>query len=936
MTNTATTPNSSSMATMSMMLDTDDDTSRAYASISAQLETWTSPKLGHAHSAATYEEDTDAWLQQTLAAPAAAAAANSPTLDDPTGGRGTPIMSNSVRNSASPFGGVVSPWIEHERVSTPFQLATTTDPHYRSHHDALWHHVQAKRNLSERTRLAREEASLSGRKAPDLRMLLKEEERGDFELLSALSSDTPLFSLLAKLRPLGVDVMLWDESSQHKMLVRQAVASLSDQKALTPAQLIHQFYSSSSAPLVLKRRNAILEWLQDWNAQSIDRMPLPKKTNAMWPESLEQLQLRSNSYHKVKTLHPDAPLLVKETATATATEPLYGTDNDQDKLLLKACLSYILAGRMDLAQHLCRKQGQPWRCAIWNGGVPHDITSVPNDETQQMMLVQVGNPARFLWKRQVAKLVKVASTDEEAAIYALLCNDMSSALVNPVLRTWHAGLYVCFNALKGRLEDELLQLAGKGKEYEACTFEQLKATMGVASLDEPGILETLAASPFEEMRTATSMQGAMASILVGKQALVRYCQSEVSANDDKANLRRFVHFVLYLDSVNELATPTVLEGMEEIKNQAVLNYLSYLATQPSLWRFMAIYASFLPTDTLLSVVPDLLTKIELEEERRTIATQFKELLNGSDVTILKSTVMLILAKGTSSDLSKCKSVKWLTHVQEHLDEALVCANAILRHFLIQQNIPMATTFIRVHLPDNVIANDDDDDDNHNARREFQALRFYLQAMEAFEQWKQVMLVTLPETKSKSFSRQSLTASDIEIADSMERRLFVEQKQEASRKVVESALTAELKLMEVLSFGGGWLLEADDEDEDAMDDEGDRDKLKREGEMEKLRSLCIPEVVFMLHNVCDETATWMESSLEDGVPRLGKTMKNVLSALDDFDGVLNPLYWIRRAKGFITVVASDENDICDAFGNHHMKQLNKLIQDIAIRELDLDE
>ena len=926
------------MTTSSMMMDTDDDTSRAYASISAQLDTWTSPKLGHVHSAAMYEEDTDAWLQQTLANPsAAAAAANSPALDDPTGGRGTPIMSNSVRNSASPYGGVVSPWVEHMRVSTPFQLATTTDPHFRSHHDALWRHVQAKRNLSERKRLALEEASLSGKNAPDLRMLLQEEERSDIELLSALSSDTPLFSLLAKLRPLGIDVMIWDESNHHKMLVRQAMASLAGQKGLTPAQLIHQFYSSSSAPTVLKRRNAILEWLQDWFAQSIDNMPLPKKTTAMWPESLEQLQMSSNSHDKVKTLHPDAPLLVQETATATATEPLYGTDNSQDKLLLKACLSYILAGRMDLAQQLCRKQGQPWRSAVWNGGVPHDVTSVPNEETQQMILVQVGNPARFLWKRQVSKLVKVVSTDEEAAIYALLCNDMSSALANPLLRTWHAGLYVCFNALKGRLEDELLHLAGKGKEYEACTSEQLKATIGVASLDEPGILETLAASPFEEMRTATSMQGAMASILVGTQALVRYCQAEVSASGDKANLRRFVHLVLYLDSIKELTTPTtVLESMEEIKNTAVLNYLLHLATQPSLWRFMAIYASFLPTDTLLSVVPDLLTKIEVEEERRTIATQFKELLNGLDITILKSTVMLILAKGTSSDLSKCRSVKWLTYVQEHLGEAQVCANSILRHFLIQQNAPMATTFIRVHLPESVIVNGDDDDNCYNARREFEAYRLYLQAMEAFEQWKQVMLVTLPETKSKNFSRQCLTLSDIEIADSMERRLFVEQKQEASRKVVETALAAEHKLMEVLSFGGGWLLEEDDDEDDAMDDEGKSDDIKREGEMEKLRSQCIPEVVFMLHNVCDETATWMESSLEDGVPRLGKTVKDVLSALDDFDGVLNPLYWIRRAKGFITVVASDENDICDAFGNQHVKQLNKLMQDIAIRELDLDE
>ena len=92
---------------------------------------------------------------------------------------------------------------------------------------------------------------------------------------------------------------------------------------------------------------------------------------------------------------------------------------------------------------------------------------------------------------------------------------------------------------------------------------------------------------------------------------------------------------------------------------------------------------------------------------------------------------------------------------------------------------------------------------------------------------------------------------------------------------------------------------------------------------------------MLHNVCDETATWMESSLEDGAIRLERSTQEVLKALDDCEGVFDPLYWIRRAKGFITIVASDENDIMNAIGTQEMKHLNKLIQETVIRELDYE-
>ena len=907
-----------------MMMETDDDASRAYASISAQLETWTSPRLGNTYALSTYEEDTDEWLQQTLAK-------DLPTEDD---GRGTPIMSNNSRDSAkkqmlSSPEGVVSPWIE--RVTNPSQSTSSMDSNHRTYHDAMWWHIQANRNIAQRMQMARDEATLRGQSVADLTALGKEDERADLDLLSSLAIDTPLFSLLATLRTLGVHVMLWDDSSKHQVQVRQSMSYLATQTSLTPAQLIFQLHSASSAPLILQRRKAILKWLQAWHSQAMEQLVLPRKTIAMWPQSLEHLQQKSTSNDKVNTLHPDAPLLIQDTAT----EPLYGTDNAQDKLLLKACLVFILAGRMDLAQDLCRKQGQPWRCAIWNGGIPHDITVVPNDNTQVMMTKQIGNPARFLWKRQVAKLVKAVNSQEEAAICSLLCNDMGSALVNPLLRTWQAGLYTCFTALQGRLEDELLHLAGKGKEYETFTLQQLNATSNVASLDEPRILETLAASPFEDMRTSTPMQGAMASVLVGKQAVIRYCQSETNIDDDKANLRRLLHFVIYLDSLQRSTSPVILEGMHLIKNQLLQEYLLHLSQQPSLWRFMALYASLLPTNTMLSVVPNLLTKVELELERKTIATQLNDLLPGLDITILKSTVMLILA-GTGSEAIKCNAIMWLTHFREHMAEALVCANATLRLFIIRNKLATATNFIRLHLPDTVIANDSSG--NENAYREFQALRCYLEAIEAFEQWKQVMIDTVPETKAKKLSRHSLSASEVDIAASMERRLFIEKKQDISRMVVVTALAAHQRLMEVLGFEGGWLLEDnddDDNDDDAMEQENEVEETSRQNELEKLRLQCVPEVVFMLHNVCDETATWMESSLEDGAIRLERSTQEVLKALDDCEGVFDPLYWIRRAKGFITIVASDENDIMNAIGTQEMKHLNKLIQETVIRELDYE-
>jgi nuclear pore complex protein Nup107 len=914
--------------------DGDDEAARAYAAISQQLQSWTSPNLA-ASSSVDYSQDSVQWMKSF------ANDGTSLTPQKRSSGAATPIMSNSgKKQSLSPLDDDLSPWIDRS-----LSTRSTTETHeYRRYHDILYTYLAARRSLSERLRLTEQEAALVAKNvaALDVSLLAQEERRIELEYLSSLAAledvlEGNVWSLLATLRSLGIDALLWQEKDGISTFLRK-LASRTDE---TPGKLVNDLYHSPISPLILQRRKQILTWMEQCHEESLVGMDLPRKLDSMWPASLERLQRGANDPTKVTSLDPDAPLLVADSAS-----PLYGKDGEHEEVLMKACLAYTRSGRMDEAMTACQRQGQPWKCAAWSGGEPYDVQLIPDPESQQVVAIQVGNRRRALWKRTCWALARSPRlTDAEAAIYAILSNDVQTALKNPALRSWEGGMYACWSAMLGRLEDDVLHRHNISKKIPQ-EEEQLQATASIASWNEASILNILLTSPFEEMRPTDALRGAMASFLVGKNAVVAYVLRAGAELDshDLEHLRFLAHLLLYLDSLSAGTTATTLSGVAIVKNRVVLQYLQQLGLRPDLWHMLALYASLLPTESMIQEYSPILCNVQADDERASMCKQMQELLpSGMDLVVLRRVVRLLLKE--QDPHGSMRSIKWLCHSDEHLGDALVCTNMLLRNFLLARDdqVSRALLFIDQHLPKRVLefvksSSSQDEEMNdastlnliRDSKLEFGALQCYLEAYRAFMNWKEVMKDTPPTTVTSKIvqNRAALNRIELDIANSAERRELVQQKRMTSRKIVEAADAARSKLLQVLTYPGGWLLE-----EDSIRQGNNDEARQRCRELVDLQARYLPRAVFFFHNVCSETATWMADSLDDAVPVLGKKALFTLDSASELaSSPLSPHYWIQHAMSLAETVAAEENGICDTFSEDDTKHFCALMAESEVLDL----
>lgn len=918
--------------------DDDVEASRSYAAVSAQLESWTSPKVGNLASNWGVYEDAVQWMETSplgkqkdhISPSIDVTPPRSPIDGDST--PGTPIMSNSAKKST--IGQLPIDLMDVPSISKAFSASATSD-NYRLYHDAMLRFLRSDQATNQLAILGESQSN-----SKDQLMI-------DLEYLQTLAGDNnALWSLLLKLRSLGLDAIWMDDTESTEGIQQRHISDtlqkLSSPKLLhTHAQVIQSLYEESS-PMFFRRRKALFQWLQENNARR--DIKLPRKISSsqhMWPESTKAIRRGITRPDKIQSVHPDAPFLISESR-----EPLFGGDGKHEKDLLQACLNYILAGRLDKATQLCKAHGQPWRAAVWQGGQPFMIGTIPNKEKQSMVDVNMGNPCRLMWKSQCRKLASV-TVDEEAAIYSVLANDTQKALTSPCLRSWESGLYICLSSMVERLEDELIhlynaQLRKSGRVLPGNNFEQeeldhLLATANAAMFSEKSIMNTLASSPYEEMKGKTIYQQIMTAFIQGRAAVISFLQSQCSQSEDEQTLRTVTHLMLFIYSLSTRpGSPVQMDGLGKLKEDCLLRYLDHLATRPDLVQFSVVYAAMLPTDTMLNVYPKLLTKVQVPSERKELWEQMKELFkDGVDLRILKSIVQLMIADKDLNNVQKCQSIGWLSFTQDHYEEALKYANAIVRQLLLNEEASVANEFLWEYFPR--VVQSEEQEGLISTRREHDALQVFLEANEAFENWKECMTET-SETpsfcKKDELNKSKLNAMEKEIALSMEKRQIIEEKQKVSGKIIDAANAARCKLNEVLTFDGGWLQEYDDEDDIESSDE-----IQRAKELKQLQSELIPQVVFMAHNVYNETATWMKNMLEDAIPLVGNTENEVLCVLAQDGGdsptttPLAPLYWLRHAEGLAKRVASEEYNIYDCFGQKYLRRFLGYMEDVFIRILE---
>jgi hypothetical protein len=391
--------------------------------------------------------------------------------------------------------------------------------------------------------------------------------------------------------------------------------------------------------------------------------------------------------------------------------------------------------------------------------------------------------------------------------------------------------------------------------------------------------------------------------------------------------------------------------------------------------------------------------MESETERKRIVQQVREFSSnrGFDLEVVRRVVQLVLKEqeeimelneakhqdrgisypATRLDMRKMKSVLWLTLEEEHVGDALIAANTLLRHFLLaneKSKLTAAHIFMNDVLPedlfDRVIAhtktfessNEDEDElacfvhaaQIEHARSDYVAFRSYLDAMDAVDHWKDVMAATLPNdyvdendnTGRSMIDKTQLNATEMSIATSMERREFIVKKRNDSAVVVTAADRVETSLLGILKHHGGWLLTEDE----VIAGQGEEEIIRRR-ELQDLRSRLLPEIVMLYESVCTATASWMSKSLDDTVEQLGSDKTSPDDVIRQLDETLtlpntpteevansstlspiSPRYWTQKALELAQICASDTYGIRSAFGAEDYKDLMSRLAEAAVSDM----
>ena len=736
----------------------------------------------------------------------------------------------------------------------------------------------------------------------------------------------------------------------------------------------------------------------------------PPSRRTMWPATIEAMKRKGPASSQEK-IHLDAPLQHvfggRTTSPVNVSSFLESEDEANDARLLRACFMLFQAGRIDEALKLVSDCGQPWRAASWVGGEPlsSDGSGNPTRSLWKKQCRQIS--------KQMARVTHVGNSPQvntrslhssmayEAAILCLLSDDVRNALNNPVFQTWESGVHALLSAERGIIVDEIIRAHNNarieaaeesqthfpivGTDFDAVNNNECAPTG--CDGDMGAILEQLDSSPLEDIREGSGdpFRNGMSSFLVGQNAIKEYIEecaslSIAAQNEDEACFLRFItHLVIYIDSVlpnfaSQLALPQGLSASGDSNDDSLcevllLKYISYLSKRRDIWSHVALYCSLLSVDNILEIFTSFLINIHSDQERKMSLQQARDFFpEGLDCCILRNVVREMIIsdipwqhvpgeEGTPAGVSpanarKMRSVHWLCYYPEHWPDALVCANLLLRIFLLTEgvetepsdsNLLACKIFSDKLLPDDLadvaVMQCDQNDGSvpmsismpmvQNLRKEYISIERFLNAHTMYAQFLDVIANTSPSHGSKSKATEG-SQSEFErgIADKMEKNAFRQKKTGLCKIIVKAATRAADALVEVISFPGCWLID----EEEPLGEEDSEEARSRSHEMNAIRSKFLPKVIFMLYEVLDKTASWLEQVVYDTLVQFGSGSEDMLLSLfDAFDesdrsndddvtmdvlttSLAAPGYWHSKALSLASMIGNDVNMLNVLVGN----------------------
>jgi len=213
------------------------------------------------------------------------------------------------------------------------------------------------------------------------------------------------------------------------------------------------------------------------------------------------------------------------------------------------------------------------------------------------------------------------------------------------------------------------------------------------------------------------------------------------------------------------------------------------------------------------------------------------------------------------------------------------------------------------------------------------------------EWSRVISGSDPVVPISALSlKRSAGAHEHEISEKMVKKIYVDKKKEIGQAVIKSSEMTRHAFMNVITYDGGWLDISSDCNVFSSQIYGTELK-KRNEELNNLRRKYIPNVIFLLVKILDNTASWINQFVKDIENKFGnKESHSILSQIyggDVFEEVNNknrtnipflPETWSRMILLLSKTVALKENHLTQCFDKERMRTLMSFMKDAATNML----
>ncbi|XP_034474663.1 nuclear pore complex protein Nup107 [Drosophila innubila] len=629
-------------------------------------------------------------------------------------------------------------------------------------------------------------------------------------------------------------------------------------------EVIQQLYSINSH---LREYQLVVDWLEQCYDQQEQANALQSHDRMMaWENTLFQLEnLQGAAFGRgreiCKQLDPDAPVREQK--------PLHALDMEDNMRLSRAIFAAIRNGQIDEALKLCKHYGQTWRAAILEGWRLHEDPNFEqhvSGQTENEKLPIEGNPRRDIWKRCAWLLADSKKYDEYTrATAGIFCGHLG-ALKSLLHNNWHDLLWAYVKVqIDIRVESEIRGCCLK--RFQPMPEEYWNGKMTLEQIfDELSVAKDLAVRDYAQSQLGVIQQHLILD--TSGELLQHMCRWLDTAPKESQlpphQLRFMAHIVLFMRQIGRIEHQTQQQQAERI----IAAYVEALI-QRGEPQAIAYYAAGLPNKLQVQLYAKFLTQTD-EKRARELALE-AALQAGLDVEQITRNTVESIRLGSSApstlgephtgeisavDKRKIQSLEYLIHLVEQRGELLWQANAMMRQYLASNKIECVRQVFAM-VPGDVInqlvkiygALDNLPPREECSLKEYLCYNVYLSGVDSFNEWTRLQQ-TRPQAPQQSTSQKSGQSQD-----NFTERMNAEHKQQTYRtelsrweqKVKEQAKATTDALFNVLLFPEkGWLndpfIAKEPENATLLHWEN------RQLQMEKLRSICLPEIALLLHEV----------------------------------------------------------------------------------------